>query len=259
LVEYLADSLKLDPNKSTNFAFGGSTTGTINTQVAGLPGLQQQIQTYTSNYKKADKNALFVIWAGANDYLAGGQTDPTKPVGNLSNAIASLEKAGARNILVANLPNLGALPGTRNNPNAAAGLKTLTGFHNEGLATVLGGFSKQSKLKITSLDVNGLFQDAVAGKYGFANVTDAALTTCQLQPANPICSDANNFLFWDDIHPTSKAHNIIADVAFQQLKSKHGTSVPESSANWGMLGLALVGTAGVVKRQRQRSQLTVNR
>jgi phospholipase/lecithinase/hemolysin len=257
-VEYLADSLKLDPNKSTNFAFGGSTTGTINTQVAGLPGLQQQIQTYTSNYKQADKNALFVIWAGANDYLAGGQTDPTKPVGNLSNAIASLKKVGARNILVVNLPNLGALPGTSNNPNAAAGLKTLTGLHNQGLSTALDGF-KQPGLNITSLDVNGLFQDAVAGKYGFANVTDAALTTCQLQPTNPICGDANNFLFWDAIHPTTKAHNIIADVAFQQLKSRHSTSVPESSANWGMLGLALVGTAGVVKRQRQRSQVTVNR
>jgi phospholipase/lecithinase/hemolysin len=259
-VEYLADSLKLSLNQSTNFAFAGANTGALNTLNPSFPGLQQQIQNFASTHKKADKNALYVVWAGANDYLGGGQTDPTKPVGNLSNAIASLTKVGARNILVANLPNLGALPGTSNNPNAAAGLKTLTGFHNQGLNTVLGGLGKQPGLNIFSLDVNGLFQDAIAGKNGFANVTDAALTTCfQSQPVNPICSDTNNFLFWDAIHPTTKAHNIIANAAFKEINSRHITPVPESSTNWGMLGLAVVGAAGIMKRQLHRNQLTINR
>jgi phospholipase/lecithinase/hemolysin len=256
-VEYLANALGLAPNKSKNFAFAGATTGTLNTINPSLPGLEQQIQSFTSSpRKKADKNALYVVWAGANDYLGGGQIDPTKPVGNLSNAIASLRKEGAKNILVANLPDLGALPGTSKTPNAG-GLTTLTGVHNQRLNLALGGLTQQPGLNIFSLDVNGLFKDAIAGKFGFANVTDAALIACSQPQPQASCSDPNNFIFWDAIHPTTKTHSFIADAALKEIKQR--TSIPESSANWGMLGLALVGTAAIVKRQRQHNQVAVNR
>ncbi|AFY99921.1 SGNH/GDSL hydrolase family protein [Calothrix sp. PCC 6303] len=251
-VDYLANGFGLAANQSKNFAFGGATTGALNTTNPSLPGLEQQIQSFTSSTgAKANKNALYVIWAGANDYLGGQQTDPTKPVANLANAIASLTKVGAKNILVANLPDLGALPGTSNNSNAK-GLTTLTDAHNGVLNSVLSG-SQKPGLNIFSLDVNGLFKDAIAGKLGFANVTDAALDSCYPQPLNPICSDPNNFLFWDPLHPTTKTHSFIADAALKQIKNS--TSVPESSTNWGMLGLALVGTGAIVKRQRQRNQV----
>ncbi|PSB55437.1 SGNH/GDSL hydrolase family protein, partial [Chamaesiphon polymorphus] len=119
-VEYLADKLGIDRNPVTNpnfaaknFAIGGATTSTVN---IGQPLSSSfiGIQTQVDNNPISDPAALYVIWGGANDYLLGGVTDPTTPVANLAGEITTLIGLGATNILVPNLPNLGALPSTRN-------------------------------------------------------------------------------------------------------------------------------------------------
>jgi len=60
----------------------------------GLPGLQQQINGLQPN-TSADPNALYIVWAGANDYLNAGIGDPV-PVNNLSTAVSSLADYGAK-------------------------------------------------------------------------------------------------------------------------------------------------------------------
>jgi len=120
-VEYLADDLGLPRNPSTNFAYGGATTGSNNAINSALPGLQQEINGFTTANPSADPNGLYIVWAGANDYPGAGDINPTIPVTNLSNAVQSLAGVGARNILVVNLPvpDLGQLPGTLNTANSA--------------------------------------------------------------------------------------------------------------------------------------------
>jgi phospholipase/lecithinase/hemolysin len=60
----------------------------------------------------ADPNALYTVLAGANDFFRG-QTNPAVPADAVNAALTSLISAGAKNILVANLPPQGVTPQIR--------------------------------------------------------------------------------------------------------------------------------------------------
>lgn len=128
--------------QSVNFAIGGAQTGFDNTTDPRLTGLLGEIQGYTDDLRvansSADSDALYIVWAGANDYLSaeGGQT--TETVGNIETAVTSLYNVGARNFLVPNLPDLGKTPVAMGlGTEASAGLTALVEDHNSRLDTTL--------------------------------------------------------------------------------------------------------------------------
>ena len=97
-----------------------------------------------------------MLWAGANDYLQG-VSSATVPVENVTRAIASLADVGAKNILVANLPDLGQLPATRTRGNSTS-LSALTPVHNQSLRRSIKVLTQQhSDIKIATLDTNMLY------------------------------------------------------------------------------------------------------
>lgn len=210
-VEYLGSQLGLTNAKSSNFAFGGATT--ISSSLNGVPGTLAQVYTYTKSHQKLNPNALYVIWAGANDYLFGAE-QPGVAIANLSNAMKSLSSAGAKKILVANLPDLGKLPATYNTAYSPA-LSSLTNLHNLELTKTIDLFHQKSgnSTQIIQLDVNTLYQQAMdkPEKFGLTNVTKA----CVYNLAN--CDNPNKFLFWDGIHPTTAAHRILAEAAMKAI------------------------------------------
>ncbi|MEW5857584.1 MAG: SGNH/GDSL hydrolase family protein [Cyanobacteriota bacterium] len=210
--DYLASKLKLKSSTETNFAYGGATTGNSR-QIT--PGLLAQIESFKATHSSANPKALYVVWAGANDYLRGA-TDSTVPINNLAIAVKSLSTAGAKNIVVVNLPDLGKLPGTRTTQRSDS-LNVLTKKHNSGLATTLNGLRQQlnSDIKITYLDVNSLYNQVTNNpkKFGFTNVTNACISRAK------ICNNPNEYLFWDSIHPTTAAHKLFVELAFPALKS----------------------------------------
>ena len=216
-VEQLATELHLPLNPNTNFAYGGATTGhDISTT---SPSLLAQVQQFVSSHPRNNSNGLYIIWIGSNDYLQG-LTNPEQPIANLSAAIAALAKVGAQKILVGNLPNLGSLPATRTTIYSNA-LNLLTNTHNRGLAQALSLLEQQlTNVQIIQLNVNALYQDAIShpAKYGFSNVTSA----CLAQSA--VCVDPQQFLFWDDIHPTTAAHQILGKAAFELLQDEQPIS-----------------------------------
>ena len=219
-VEYLAD--RLDSNQINNFAYGGATTGSDRNSL--VPGLLTQVQLFTQAHQQAPPNALYVLWAGANDYLQG--VSSAIPVENVTKAIASLADVGAKNILVANLPDLGQLPATRTLVNSA-NLSALTQAHNQGLRRSLKLLNQQySHMQIFTLDINTLYREAIANPkaFGFTNVISACLS------GTNVSSNPDRFLFWDGIHPTTAAHRIIAERAFSVLEAGHLTT-NESMAN----------------------------
>ncbi|PSB60300.1 GDSL family lipase [Chroococcidiopsis cubana CCALA 043] len=210
-VEYLAEQLHLSSSQSSNFACSGATTGSKgNTLVSGL---LTQVQSFTQAHQQTLANALCVIWVGANDYLQQRVSNATVPVENITKAIAALANSGAKNILVANLPDLGQLPATRSSINSAS-LSGLTLAHNQSLRRSLKLLSQQyPDLQLITLDANALYREVIANPaaFGFTNVTSAYLS------GSGACGNPDQFFFWDDLHLTTAAHQIIGERAFAVL------------------------------------------
>lgn len=243
-IEYLAEDLGAT---TTNYAFGGATTGSVNTTVPSLIGLEQQITNFQATNAFANPDALYVVWAGSNDYLGAGVTDTSVPVGNLANSIATLADYGAENFLVVNLPDLGQLPAT-NNSVSSSSLTALANAHNSSLDTALNSLSVSYDINIYDLDANSLFTDAIATPelFGFTNVTDACLTS-------PSCQNPDQYLFWDNLHPTTATHELIGDLAINRLDSQ---PIPEPSSGLGILAVGVLGAGTIVKRKAQKTTLT---
>lgn len=212
-VEYLASKLALKAEQITNFACGGAITGSDG--INGVTGLLGQVDNFTKAHTEVNPNGLYVLWGGANDYLYGAEAT-TRPIQNLSMAIQSLSKAGAKKIMVANLPDLGKIPATRNSANSNS-LNLLTTTHNVGLAKSLDELKQtiDFETQIIKVDVNDLYKQAIANpeKFGFTNVISACLNDLHR------CENPDNFLFWDGIHPTTATHKILANAALTALNN----------------------------------------
>ncbi len=244
-VELLGSQLGISPNSTTNFAFGGATSGTFNavSPLVGfsLPGaLSFQLNTFATSPITPSPNALYVLWAGANDYLVLPPqlraTDATPVVNNLANAVTALTAKGARNIIVVNLPDLGKTPQERVQPTAAA-ITALTNSHNSKLTTALQGLAQNRNINIIPIDAYALLNEVIAtpARYGLTNVTESCLN----QRAGTLCSNPNQYLFWDGIHPTAAGHKIIEEFTYAVLMS------PQSVVPQGDVAL------GVVRRQSE--------
>ncbi|MEH2174032.1 SGNH/GDSL hydrolase family protein [Nostoc sp.] len=263
-VEYLGDRLGLKPalfttipatppTQGINFAFGGASSGLDNAVVpkVGLPGVLKQVLgfagTLQANNQTADPNALYTLWGGANDFFFLNPEDSTTPINNISLALNTLVGVGAKNILVFNLSDLGKVPAAKINGRNPATLSKSTNEFNLGLAKTVSALSQNPNLNIISVDTYSLFNQASA--LGFTNVTESCLSRLD------ICDPGNNkFLLWDDFHPTTAAHQVIADAALAAIEAK---SVPEPSINLGILALSAFGAVGVLKRQQKRSAVRV--
>ncbi len=271
-VDTLADKLGLNPTLFTdvsgtasptdgvNFAFVGANTGNDNIgslPFLPLPGLQTEIDSFENNFAaSADPDALYIVFAGGNDYLFGGVTDPTVPVTNISTAITSLFNVGARNFLVPNLPDLGKTPNSLSRgSDISNGLNQLTGLHNSGLTQTLNSLSQSlTGINVISLDVNSLFNNVIANpqEFGFTDVTNSCLTNFNspIDFSFNVCDNPDNFWFWDDVHPTTASHRLIGDIAFSALNSEHQETVPEPASVLGILALGVLGAGSMLKRKR---------
>ncbi|HEY9619405.1 MAG TPA: SGNH/GDSL hydrolase family protein [Crinalium sp.] len=246
--------LPVPPTQGINFAFGGATTGPDNTITPLLPGLTQQVETFTTllQGRPADPNALYVVWAGANDYLPTESktftpyTNPKTSIRNLSNTISSLAALGARNFLVANQSNLGQVPIAAIAGDPVA-LSKLSDRHNARLNKTIQSFER--KLPDSTfylLDIHALFAQAFNGQFGFTNVT----VPCISQGAFPTCP---GYLFWDQYHPTEAAHQKIADLALQTVNATptpEPASVPEPASGIALLAF---GIASAVTMRRAKA------
>jgi thermolabile hemolysin len=220
-VETLAASLGLPAvTRSTaggdNFAYGGAqTTGTGGIEGVAIRDIDEQVTQYL-NQRTVDPTALYVVFAGANDFI-GGKTNVAPPAAQLTADISRLIAAGARNFLVPNLPLLGGTPRFNGNATTAATYNARTAQFNATMdASLLDLSDDAAGLTFFRLDVAGLFTEAIAtpAKFGLVNVTDAAAPG--LSPGHSsyntalIAANATQYLFWDDLHPTTAVHSILA-------------------------------------------------
>ncbi|MGK0499730.1 MAG: phospholipase/lecithinase/hemolysin, partial [Oceanicoccus sp.] len=186
----------------------------------------------------ADSNALYTILTGGNDLQAFG-VGGTDVAGLTADAQAvatfaqDLINAGAENILIVNVPDLGAAPISDGNEGLVT---SLTQFFNTELQNSIAGLDPT---KVNFLDVFTITQELVADPalFGLSNVTESCLAVTA-GVGGAICDD---FLFWDDLHPTAAGHQLIGDAAFAAV-------VPVPAAAW-LFGSALIGLAGMGRRR----------
>jgi phospholipase/lecithinase/hemolysin len=222
-----------------NFAFGGSSTDYLSPVPGGLvlPGLKGQVELFRAalSLRQAPSGALYAIFAGANDYLLAAPETPGDPavvVDNISDAVRSLYYMGAREILVVNLPDLGAIPLVAGTP-AGEGLSRLTDAHNSLLEqSGLALSTELSGIKLIVFDAHTLFQQLLET----LDSTTPAVDTLFPPPApgevpmsrclfvDPhTCQDvatfnvSRQFLFWDAEHPTTTVHSILAQNLYSAL------------------------------------------
>ncbi len=215
-VERLATHKSISLTRSgaggSNWAFGGAETksGTFGVLFFQFPHVTTQLTRYLNTNPTINSSRLFVIWAGGNDYL-GGATDPNIAVNNIGNMVTTLYNRGARQFLIPNLPLLGNVPRNVGTPNQGPA-NAVSAAHNAALATKIGTLrTTLSGVSVLEMDVASRLAaiQATPAPFGFTNVTGQALNNGAPVP-NP-----DQYLFWDDVHPTRIGHQLLGELAIQ--------------------------------------------
>ena len=216
-----------------DYAYGGATTadGTsdLGKSFVGIPvtltvnNMGQQVTDYLSK-NTPDPAALYIVWGGANDIFASDPaadalvTTGKQAAKREAALITRLATAGAVNFLVPNLPPIGNTPSYNTSAGDTAAYNAAAEAFGTRLpkqmAKVTAALAAQGiTVNIKILDVYGLFQRLLSNQqaYNFYNITDSA------QGASV---KADNYLFWDAVHPTASGHYQLALEAYTTLTGK---------------------------------------
>lgn len=224
-----------------DWAWGGAESAAGSDQPSGvtepIPNLLLQVQTYLAvNTPRC--STLFAIWAGADNLLVAGKSSPAAAqaaVNTIIQSIQLLEAAGARNFLIFNLPQLGDTPAAMAEGRLAElAADVYSESFNLFLKDAIKALQKDHcfKAKIFFVDIFSEFVLVVdtvnsGGTYvpsffvpgppvAINNVTDEALIVFQSTGTFP-----TNYLFWDDVHPTTQGHQVVAGLVLKALRHPH--------------------------------------
>ncbi|TDK27252.1 autotransporter domain-containing protein [Luteimonas aestuarii] len=267
LADYYGTNASANGNGQSgdNYAVGGARVGVDTVGALGpTPSMVTQTTRYlAANSGRADPGALYTLWGGANDLFAvsANPAQAQQIIGAAVAAqvgiVATLQGAGARYVMVPNIPDIGITPSFRAQGAAAAAQGTaLSQAYNNALYGGLAG----NNLRVIPLDTFTFLREVVASPalYGFANVTGTACQpqiTAQSITCNPgtyaVPGADRSYLFADGVHPSSAAHEIIGDFAVSMIEGPRQIAVlPHSAAMTGRARAERVGAAVSVKPEQ---------
>ncbi|KAJ3036824.1 hypothetical protein HDV00_002377 [Rhizophlyctis rosea] len=220
--------------KLSNKAYAGATTGTSTGYVTDLsgtnyavPSMLEQVNSYTaSGQLKNDftMTSMYVLFAGGNDYnnkLVKGLSNVTvdNVISNIRTSATTLINGGARNIVLINIPPASKSPRliAMNNPTVSAIMDGLITQHNAALTPLVADLKTAGAKSVLVFDMFSLVKDMAENPttYGFTNVQQP----CVDLVAGTTCGTPDEYMFWDQLHPTAKTHGVIAEKMTAFLKA----------------------------------------
>lgn len=215
-----------------------------------IPGLLQETSSYLANFTP-NATTLYSIWSGADNLLVGNSPSPaaaSAAVSSVKTAMVDLENAGARNLLIINMPKIGDTPYAQaNGPTYIAAANVYSTSYNAAMTSAIADLRADPNFLATIyfVDVYTPLEQVVAsvtttGTYTpdffvpgdpvtITNVSDKALDYFQTNGTYP-----DGYFFWDIVHPTTQGHALVAGLALQSI-----SAVPEPST----MCMALAGIA----------------
>ncbi|AFZ49482.1 phytase [Dactylococcopsis salina] len=216
-VELIAEELGLSASTPSlaggdNYAFSGAELGD-GTSTDNTPNIGEQINSYLAGNTPTEDDLIFISAGSNNNFQdADNLPNPAEVVSLLTSHLTTLANAGAENFAVANIPPLGNAP-LITSPEDATAVNSAISEYNTLLDTELDTLEDSLDVEIYELDLDVSLQNIIDDPAAFeiTNVTDQALNT----ETGEAVDNPNEFLFWDDIHPTEKVGEIIAQDALE--------------------------------------------
>lgn len=219
-VEHMAENLKLP---MYDWAVGGAAADTY----LVVPGVTQQVDSWITYMQRAPdyrpQNTLFTMLIGGNDLVNYGRSVDSI-IAAEQQALDKLILAGAKNILLLNLPDVSRAPVFQlrsDGANVAAQVAVFNQRLNQLRDDLQARYG--SNLVIRLFDLNSLFSDMLAhpASYGKTNTTQSCLNINSDKTSNylytqtlrPECTNPDAFVFWDTLHPTTHTHKLLSDSA----------------------------------------------
>lgn len=221
----------------TNYAVGGARTGVIprDPAPATIDSLPVQLEKYLqrNGYQISPQTLVIVDGSSFGNNirraleLSRGLPVPpdqlqafffdvaSQAAADIYGLVLRAYSAGARHVLLTNSSDLGLHPVVRALGPEAAGAATAmaTGF-NGGLATqvVPALRATLSGLNLYTVDFGKLSQEVNANPvaFGFSDAT-APCYPFFSAPTAPVCATPDLYVWWDELHPTSAIHALLAD------------------------------------------------
>ena len=271
--EIVAEAFGANPNPSSargpNFAWGGACMNPdaaqpCSIEYSAVPNIAAQISSHlTPRSNQADPNALYMIWGGANDIeqsieqrftqnlagladpqtraattalvLAAIQADTLAAATANAAHIVRLKQAGARNLVVYNMPDISLTPAAvaaeASIPNFRAIASGMSNAYNQ----VLYGGMRASEDGIIPINVVGLFAEVAADPDTHGITNPPPMTACTLPSVSAVAcvpegtvpagatlptwasGNNRNHLFADARHPSGVGHEMIANATLATL------------------------------------------
>lgn len=217
----------------SNYAVGGYRTDQILNSITAANGSVVNagggtIRTrngYLLDVPRVDPDALFYINGGGNDVLQFVVTDQASAAAaaaDLVAGVAALQQAGARTIIVSDLPDVGLTPA-----GFASGFRTAWSNASGLLNAELGSQLSALGGNVIRLNFRGLLSEVKSdlATFGFDPLVSQADVcfsgaSCLADPTwglGGLTPNPNRLMFNDGVHPTAAVQQISADYIYSIL------------------------------------------